>query len=104
MDMAKSASTGHGGELVYVFHTAILAGYKYTPDEIVLSDTMIHYWTNFARYGNPNGDFGSGSTDTDNYGFKPQVSTHKCMHTRTHHRHHSMYTRTQIHMHLVACS
>jgi carboxylesterase type B len=62
----------HGGELVYVFHTASLGGYKFTADEIVLSDTLIRYWTNFARYGNPNGDFGSVSVDGGDIGFKPQ--------------------------------
>ena len=42
-------------ELPYVFHTATLGGFHYTPDELVLSDTLINYWTNFAHYGNPNG-------------------------------------------------
>ena len=79
---------------MYVFHTASLGGYKFTADEIVLSDTLIHYWTNFARYGNPNGDFGSVSVDGGDIGFKPQVSTHvrgrKPVHTH-------MYTRTHMH-------
>ena len=48
-------TAGHGVELPYVFHTAPLDGFHYTPDELVLSDTLINYWTNFARYGNPNG-------------------------------------------------
>ena len=69
---------------MYVFHTASLGGYKFTADEVVLSDTLIRYWTNFARYGNPNGDFGSGSVDGNNIGFKPQVSAHVRMHVSTH--------------------
>ena len=48
-------TAGHAVELPYVFHTATLGGFHYTPDELVLSDTLINYWTNFARYGNPNG-------------------------------------------------
>ncbi|XP_055955260.1 crystal protein [Patella vulgata] len=44
----------HGSEIPYVFQTASLAGFKYTPDEIVLSDLIIQYWTNFAKTGDPN--------------------------------------------------
>ena len=51
----SSPTAGHGVELPYVFHTATLGGFHYTPHELVLSDTLINYWTNFARYGNPNG-------------------------------------------------
>ena len=49
------STIGHAVELPYVFHTATLDGFDYTPDELVLSDTLINYWTNFAHYGNPNG-------------------------------------------------
>jgi len=44
----------HGAELPFVFHTAELAGYKFTPEEELLSQSMVFYWTNFARTGNPN--------------------------------------------------
>lgn len=47
--------TGHGEELAFLFHTAPLGGYKYTADEEKLSNLMITYWTNLAKYGNPNG-------------------------------------------------
>ena len=46
---------GHGTELAFLFHTAPLGGYKYTADEEKLSDHMITYWTNLAKYGDPNG-------------------------------------------------
>ncbi len=42
-------------ELPFVFHTANLGGLNYTADELVLTNTMVDYWTNFAHTGNPNG-------------------------------------------------
>ena len=47
--------TGHGEELAFLFHTAPLGGYNYTAEEEQLSDHMITYWTNLAKYGDPNG-------------------------------------------------
>lgn len=47
----------HGSELPILFHTAGLVGFKYTPAELVLSDQMLAYWTNFAKSGNPNHNF-----------------------------------------------
>lgn len=44
----------HGSELPYLFNTAQLLGYKFTPDETVLAATMAAYWSNFAISGNPN--------------------------------------------------
>lgn len=44
----------HGSELPIIFHTAPLAGFKYTPEEVVLADQMLEYWTNFAKTGDPN--------------------------------------------------
>ena len=46
--------TGHGVELPFVFHTANMGGLNYTADELVLTNTMVEYWTNFAHQGNPN--------------------------------------------------
>ena len=48
-------TTGHGVELPFVFHSASLGGFNYTPEELQLSDNMVHYWTNFTHYGDPNG-------------------------------------------------
>ncbi|ESO87838.1 hypothetical protein LOTGIDRAFT_72137, partial [Lottia gigantea] len=44
----------HGSEIPFVYQTASLAGFKYTPEELILSDLIIQYWTNFAKYGDPN--------------------------------------------------
>lgn len=48
-------STGHGGELSFIFHSAPQMGFNFTADEEKLSNQMITYWTNFAKYGDPNG-------------------------------------------------
>lgn len=48
---------GHSAELPYVFGTVSLAGFKFTEDEEKLSDSMMQYWGNFIKYGNPNGGF-----------------------------------------------
>ncbi len=45
---------GHGVELPFVFHTASLGGLNYTASELVLTDSMVKYWTTFAHTGNPN--------------------------------------------------
>jgi len=44
----------HGSELPFVFHSATYIGYNYTSEELVLTDAMVTYWTNFAASGNPN--------------------------------------------------
>ena len=38
-----------------MFHTATMAGFNYTPEELELADSMVDYWTNFAHHGDPNG-------------------------------------------------
>lgn len=43
----------HGAELRFVFHTAENTGWEFTPDEERLSELMVSYWTDFAKYLNP---------------------------------------------------
>src|SRR6185503_8885209 len=51
----------HGREVAYVFgHLNNLRGEQPTPSDHVISDAMVTYWTNFAKYGDPNG---KGSTN-----------------------------------------
>ncbi|XP_074439016.1 fatty acyl-CoA hydrolase precursor, medium chain isoform X2 [Larus michahellis] len=45
----------HGDEIAFVFGKPFLAGYA-TEEENKLSRTVMRYWTNFARNGNPNGE------------------------------------------------
>lgn len=46
----------HGAELPFVFHTASKFNAKFTPEEEIMSNAMMDYWTNFAKHLNPNGD------------------------------------------------
>ena len=48
----------HSAELWYVFHTLQHCWRPYTEADYALSDKIIDYWTNFAKYGNPNGKEG----------------------------------------------
>ncbi|KYQ90474.1 putative cholinesterase [Tieghemostelium lacteum] len=43
----------HGLELPYIFDTASLEDYTFTPEEQALSFQMINYWTNFAKNADP---------------------------------------------------
>ncbi|XP_010291995.1 PREDICTED: liver carboxylesterase 1 [Phaethon lepturus] len=45
----------HADEVAFVFGKPFLAGYA-TEEENKLSRTVMRYWTNFARNGNPNGE------------------------------------------------
>ncbi|OXB84034.1 UNVERIFIED_CONTAM: hypothetical protein H355_015545 [Colinus virginianus] len=45
----------HGSEIAFVFGKPFLAG-NATEEENKLSRTVMKYWTNFARNGNPNGE------------------------------------------------
>ncbi|XP_071423814.1 fatty acyl-CoA hydrolase precursor, medium chain-like [Pithys albifrons albifrons] len=45
----------HGAEIPFVFGKPFLAGHA-TEEENKLSRTVMKYWTNFARNGNPNGE------------------------------------------------
>ena len=44
----------HGSEIAYVFDSAHLANFSFSPEEEILSGDVITYWTNFAWSGNPN--------------------------------------------------
>ena len=44
----------HGAEIPYVFQSAIKEPYLFSKDEFKLSDSMIEYWTQFAKTGSPN--------------------------------------------------
>lgn len=45
----------HSAELRYVFHTLKNSWRPFTENDEELSSRVIDYWTNFAKYGNPNG-------------------------------------------------
>jgi len=46
----------HGAEVAYVFgNLSWPATFQYTAEDRTLSETLMSYWTNFARSGNPNG-------------------------------------------------
>lgn len=45
----------HSSELWYVFHTQSRSWRPFTEADDELSNRMVDYWTNFAKYGNPNG-------------------------------------------------
>jgi para-nitrobenzyl esterase len=48
----------HAAEIPFVFHT-LPDGFSFDPGEALLSLQMVEFWTNFARYGNPNGEYGT---------------------------------------------
>lgn len=50
----------HGSEIVYVFQhlnepNPMVGNTRFTEADQAISDAMATYWTNFAKYGNPNG-------------------------------------------------
>ena len=53
------AGAFHSSELWYMFHTLGRAWRPFTEADYALSDKMVDYWTNFAKYGNPNGEEGA---------------------------------------------
>lgn len=57
-DTSKKAGYGspHGQEVAYVFQHVNTADPNITKTDIEISDAMSTYWTNFAKYGDPNGD------------------------------------------------
>ncbi|MGI9326774.1 MAG: carboxylesterase/lipase family protein [Pseudomonadales bacterium] len=52
----RSAGAYHSGDLAYVFGNTRLVGEHWEAADHALSETMVRYWTNFARSGDPNGD------------------------------------------------
>ena len=48
----------HSSELWFVFHTLGRSWRPFTEADFKLSDEMVDAWTNFAKYGNPNGKTG----------------------------------------------
>ena len=57
-DTSKKAGYGspHGQEVAYVFQHLNTADKNITKTDIDISDAMSTYWTNFTRYGDPNGN------------------------------------------------
>ncbi len=45
----------HGSDLYYVFGQFAQRNWEWTQEDQELSNIMVKYWTNFAKYGNPNG-------------------------------------------------
>lgn len=50
------ADTPHGSDVAYIFGTLKERGDGFTALDYEMSDGMGTYWTNFAKYGNPNGE------------------------------------------------
>jgi para-nitrobenzyl esterase len=46
----------HSSDLWYVFHSLRHSWRPFTPADDALSNKMVDYWTNFAKFGNPNGN------------------------------------------------
>jgi para-nitrobenzyl esterase len=54
----KDGSAFHSSDLWYVFHAFKHSWRPFTKGDEALSLQMVDYWTNFAKYGNPNGKDG----------------------------------------------
>ncbi len=50
-----SSGAFHSADLWYVFHSYSHSWRPFTEGDKELSDKIVDYWTNFAKYGNPNG-------------------------------------------------
>jgi para-nitrobenzyl esterase len=46
----------HGQEVVYVFNHLDTSNPQTSKSDLAISEAMAAYWTNFAKYGNPNGN------------------------------------------------
>lgn len=51
-----SAGAFHSADLWYIFHSLRHSWRPFTKGDEALSLQMVDYWTNFAKYGNPNGE------------------------------------------------
>jgi para-nitrobenzyl esterase len=54
----KDGAAFHSSDLWYVFHSFRHSWRPFTKGDEALSLQMVDYWTNFAKYGNPNGKNG----------------------------------------------
>ena len=52
----RSAGAYHSGDLAYVFGSHDKVGVDWTAQDRAMSETIVNYWTNFARTGSPNGE------------------------------------------------
>ena len=54
----KYHTTYHAGEMIYAYGNVKYDdhGYRYDKSDLTLSETMLSYWSNFAKTGNPNGE------------------------------------------------
>nr|XP_039260063.1 cAMP-regulated D2 protein-like isoform X1 [Styela clava] len=46
----------HCADLPFIFNTVGLSDYKFDNKEQMLAKRIVYFWTNFAKYGNPNGE------------------------------------------------
>jgi para-nitrobenzyl esterase len=53
-----SSGAFHSSDLWYIFHSFSHSWRPFTAGDNALSNQMVNYWTNFAKYGNPNGKDG----------------------------------------------
>lgn len=51
-----TAGSFHSAEMWYTFHTLKRSWRPFTQADYELSDRMVTYWTNFIKYGSPDGD------------------------------------------------
>jgi para-nitrobenzyl esterase len=50
-----SSGAFHSSDLWYIFHSFKHSWRPFTAGDNALSNQMVNYWTNFAKFGNPNG-------------------------------------------------
>ncbi|KAK5986763.1 Acetylcholinesterase [Trichostrongylus colubriformis] len=61
----------HCTELTYLFGVSLLFGFRFTEADKRMIDVMTRMWTNFAKYGNPNGPY----EDSTVFDFKWEPAT-----------------------------